>query len=88
MKIEIEVNNIETFIKALNNATAALGDICSSISLGCEPQINPNKFNGLKGLPEEELKERFLELKDVYLQLEVMKKQWKELNENDERRED
>ena len=87
MKIEIEVQNLEAFIKGLNNATAALGDICSSISLGCEPQINPNKFKGLKELPEEELKERFLELKDVYLQLEVMKKQWKELNENDKRRE-
>ena len=88
MKIEIEIQNLEALIKGLNNATAALGDICSSIALGCEPQINSNKFNELKELPEEELKERFLELKNVYLQLEVMKKQWKELSENDERRED
>lgn len=88
MKIEIEVKDIETLAKALNNALSAYGDICSSIGFGAEPQINRNKFSELKTLPEEELKNRFYELKDVYLQLEVMKKQWKELNENDERRED
>ena len=68
MKIEIEVQNLEAFIKALNNATAALGDICSSISLGCEPQINPNKFKGLKELPEEELRERKLYILLVIVQ--------------------
>ena len=78
MKIEIEVKDIETLAKALNNALSAYGDICSSIAFGAEPQINKNKFSELKTLPEEELKNRFYELKDIYLQIEVLERQIKE----------
>ena len=78
MKIEIEVKDIETLAKALNNALSAYGDICSSVGFGCDPQINRNKFLELKTLPEEELKNRFYELKDIYLQIEVLERQMKE----------
>ena len=78
MKIEIEVKDIETLAKALNNALSAYGDICSSVAFGIDPQINKNKFSELKTLPEEELKNRFYELKDIYLQIEVLERQMKE----------
>ena len=91
MVIEIEVDDIELFLKALNNATIAYWDICSSIFLNCEPQIGSRKFSPLADLPDGELEQRFAALKDVYEQIEAKEKelttQWKELCQNDKRRE-
>lgn len=67
MKIEIEVENIELFAKALNNAYLAYHYIVSSIELGCEI---PSKFYSLSYLPEEELHKRRNCLRDVYMQIE------------------
>lgn len=69
MVIEIEVDDITLFAKALNNAICAYEDIIWSIDLGCVPQINSNKFSKLNVLPEEELKKRFNALNDVYKQI-------------------
>ena len=52
MKIEIEIGDIETTAKALNNAVAAFGDICSAIFMNCEV---PAKFESLKSLYPEDL---------------------------------
>ena len=91
MIVEIEVDDIELFAKALNNATIAYWDICSSIFLGCKPQVGSKKFLPLIDLPDGELEQRFAVLKDVYEQIEEKEKelttQWKELCQNDKRRE-
>ena len=83
MKIEIEVTDIELFIKALNNAFVAYWDIVSAIDLGCEPQIRVTKFLPLSELPNGELKNRFEELERVYLQVEDIERRML----NDQRRE-
>ena len=67
MKIEIEIENIELFAKALNNACLAYHYIVSSIELGCEI---PSKFVPLLDLSEEELHKRRSCLRDVYVQIE------------------
>ena len=92
MKIELEIDDIELFTKALNNAFLAYGDIVSSINcLGLEPQLSTIKYLPLMELPAEELDRRYNTLKDVYLQVEAKEKelttQWKEWRQNDERRE-
>lgn len=92
MKIEIEVDDIEVFAKALNNAFLAYGDIVSSINcLGLEPHLSTIKYLPLMELPAEELDRRYNTLKDVYLQVEAKEKEltklWKEAWENDQRRE-
>ena len=91
MIIEIEIDDIELFAKALNNATIAYWDICSSIFLGCDPQINSMKFLPLSELSDGELENRFNILRDVCEQVEEKEKklttQWKELCRNDQRRE-
>ena len=69
MVIEIEVDDITLFAKALNNAICAYEDIIWSIDFGCVPQINSNKFSKLNVLPEEELKKRLNALSDVYKQI-------------------
>ena len=91
MKIEIEVDDIEVFAKALNNAFLAYGDIVSSINcLGLEPQLSTIKYLPLMELSAEELDRRYNTLKDVYLQVEAKEKEltklWKEVWENDKRR--
>lgn len=83
MKIELEIDDIELFTKALNNAFLAYGDIVSSINcLGLEPQLSTIKYLPLMELPAEELDRRYNTLKDVYLQVEAKEKelttQWKE----------
>lgn len=72
MKIEIEVEDISLFAKALNNACISYGDIIWGIYIGCEV---PSKFDPLNKLPEGELKARIDCLKDVYRQVENMEKQ-------------
>lgn len=71
MKIEIEVEDISLFAKALNNACVSYSDIVGSIYIGCAV---PSKFEPLKKLPEGELKARIDCLKDVYRQVENMEK--------------
>ncbi len=83
MIIEIEIDDIETFEKAINNAFVAYADICSSISVGCEPQVLSGSFAPLATLPEGELEKRFLTLKDVYEQVEAKEKMIKEVWKND-----
>ena len=71
MKIEIEVTDITTAAKAINNAMVAYGDIIYSVILGCEV---PQKFQPLSKLDEEELTKRFDCLKGIYKQLEEIEK--------------
>ena len=78
MVIEIEVDDLTLLINALNNATNAYGDICTSILLGLEPQIISKKYVPFADLPNGELEKRFNVLKDVYLQLENKEKEIKE----------
>ena len=78
MVIEIEVDDLTLLINALNTATNAYGDICSSILLGLDPQIRIKKYVPLTDLPDGELKKRFNALKDIYLQLENKEKEMKE----------
>ena len=69
MKIQIDIEDIELFEKAFNNAIAAYGDIYRSISFGIGPQINFNKFSKLEYLPEGELRKQVDILIDVYEQI-------------------
>ena len=71
MKIEIEVEDISLFAKALNNACISYGDIIYGIYIGCEV---PSKFDPLKKLSQEELKARMDCLKDVYRQVDGIEK--------------
>lgn len=71
MKIEIDVPDITTASKAINNAMAAYGHIVYSLILGCEV---PNKLQPLAKLDEEELTKRFNCLKSIYKQLEEIEK--------------
>ena len=78
MVIEIEVDDLTLLINALNTATNAYGDICSSILLGLDPQIRIKKYEPLADLSDGELKKRFDALKDIYLQFENKEKEMKE----------
>lgn len=71
MKIEIEIPDITTAAKAINNAMVAYGDIVYSVILGCEV---PQKFQPLTNLEEDELTKRFDCLKGIYKQLEEIEK--------------
>lgn len=71
MKIEIEVEDVSLFAKALNNACVSYGDIIWGIFIGCEV---PSKFDPLKKIPYEELKARMDCLKDVYKQVEELER--------------
>lgn len=71
MKVTIEVNDIELFSVALNNAIATYGDILWGIYLGCEI---PPKFEKLKTIPFDKLKARQNCLLDIYKQVEQIEK--------------
>jgi hypothetical protein len=73
MKIEIEVADIETTAKALNNAVAAFGEICHAVFMNCEV---PAKFEGLKSLDPDNLMTRFYIVKDIYEQVEAMERKY------------
>jgi hypothetical protein len=80
MKVEIEVNDIETLAKALNNAFVAYSDIVSCINvLGIEPQLSTIRYLPLMSLSAEELDQRYNALKDLYLQIETKEKEQKEV---------
>ena len=74
MKITIEVDNVELFAVALNNAIATYGDMLSSIYFNCEV---PLKYEKLKAIPNLELNERFNCLVGVYKQVEEMERNYK-----------
>lgn len=67
MKIEIEIDDISLFAKALNNAIVAYGDAVWGIFIGCEIS---SKLEPLKKIPYEELEKRIFCLKNVYKQIE------------------
>ena len=71
MKIEIDVEDISLFAKALNNAIISYGDVVWGIHLGCEV---PSKLNPLKKVPDEELMARVEYLKGVYNQVEKLER--------------
>ena len=75
MKVTIEVDDIELFTTALNNAVAAYGDIIWGIYLGTEI---PSKFNKLKTIPYEKVEARQKCLLDVYKQIEQKEKEYKQ----------
>ena len=79
MKVEIEVDKIELFATALNNAIIAYEDVLYGIYLGCEIQT---QFNKLKTLPFEQLKIRQKCLKNVYRQIQKIESQYKEQRAN------
>lgn len=74
MKVEIEIDDLETFAKALNNACIAYYDLTTSIEFGLHPQISDSKFIPLITLPEEELRKRREILFNVYEQIERIEK--------------
>lgn len=67
MKIEIDVEDISLFAKALNNSTSTYGNILFAICIGGEI---PEKLKPLENIPYEELKKRFNCIKNVYKQIE------------------
>ena len=69
MKIELEVEDITLFAKALNNAIITYCDIVWGINLGCEI---PSKLEPLKKVSDEELMARVECLKAVYNQVEEL----------------
>ena len=71
MKIEIDIPDITTASKAINNAAATYGEIISTIMVGCEV---PQRFAPLARLSDEELRKRFNCLKSICEQLEEMEK--------------
>ena len=69
MKIEVEVDDITLFAKALNNATISYDIVVSSILFGCDI---PSKLEPLRNLSDDELAKRVRCLKDVYKQVEEL----------------
>ena len=65
-KISIEVEDITTFVTALNNSIIAYNEVVMAIDLCCEI---PLVFYPLKKVPIEKLRERQRCLRDVYEQL-------------------
>ena len=71
MEIKINVNNLETFISALNNAIIAYNDVRAPFFFGIEKEnLNPKWYN----LNYKILTERIEELKYVYDQLLELEK--------------
>lgn len=71
MKIEINIEDITLFAKALNNAYIAYCEVVYGISLGCEI---PYKLEPLKEISYKELEKRCKCLKDAYKQVEDIEK--------------
>lgn len=78
MKIELEINDLERFVSGLNNALVVFGDICSSITIGCEPGILTKNKIAFEAVGEEKLNARYKELLNVYLQLLELEEKVKE----------
>ena len=66
-KVTITLEVDEATLDGLNNAIAAYGDICWSLTLGTEV---PAKFEPLKQKSEEEIRERFNALANFYKKIE------------------
>lgn len=75
MKIQIEVDDLTTFAKALNNAVIAYDDIVVSILLKCKIGVSENKFKTLTKLSDKELESRRDTLLQVYRQIEKLEKE-------------
>ena len=71
MKITIDIPDIESAAKALNNAAAVLGWASWTASIGCKL---PDRLSKMSELEEEELKRRFLLVKSICEQVEVIEK--------------
>ena len=74
MEIKINVNNLETFVSALNNAIIAYNDIRAPFFLGIEEENLDSKWYENTNLNYEILTERIEELKYVYDQLLELEK--------------
>lgn len=74
MEIKINVNNLETFISALNNAIIAYNDIRAPFFFGIEKENLDSKWYENTSLNYEILTERVEELKYVYDQLLELEK--------------
>lgn len=74
MEIKININNLETFIAALNNAIIAYNDIRAPFFFGIEEENLNSKWYENTGLNYEILTERIEELKYVYDQLLELEK--------------
>ena len=72
MEITIQVDDITTFAKALNNAGIAYTLIAQSLIYECEI---PKPFEPLKELSDDELTSRVKALADVYKQVEEIEKE-------------
>ena len=69
MKITIDIPDIESAAKALNNAVAVLGWASWTASIGCKL---PDRLSKMSELEEEELKRRFLLVKSICEQVEAI----------------
>ena len=70
MKIEIEVNDIESLSVALHNATVVYGDICWAVNLGLTSQVPMDKMIGMDNISKSELKRQIGEMKNLYNQIQ------------------
>ena len=71
MKITIDIPDIELAAKALNNAVAALGEVCWTKYCGCKLPQMPGDMSKIE---YEELKRRFLIVKGICEQVEIIEK--------------
>ena len=71
MEIKLQVDDIELFAKALNNAVIAYNEIVWALKLECDV---PKKFKSMRTLSEEELDNRINCLKNAYEQVEKIER--------------
>lgn len=71
-KIEIEIENITLFATALNNACISFSDIVFRTFWGMDL---PTKLEKLSTIPEEDLQDRLICLKDMYEQIIKIEKE-------------
>lgn len=74
MEIKINVNNLETFISALNNAIVAYNDVRAPFFFGIEKENLDPKWYENTNLNYEILTKRLEELRYVYDQLLELEK--------------
>ena len=71
-EIELEIEDITSFAIALNNACISFSDIVFRTFWGMDL---PTKLEKLSTIPEEELQDRFICLKDMYEQITKIEKE-------------
>lgn len=69
MKITIEIPDVALAAKALNNATASFGETCWAAMFNMNL---PKKLEPLASLDAEELKRRYMIVKDIAEQIEAV----------------